>query len=116
MEGIRRVEWLPGGDGYFLMEEEKIDGENYFTFKKVNPKNGKESPLFKEKTVESLMSQYNSLTGKTAKGIPFRNFNYVLDNKSIYKQYRDNGIKASNGKYNWSLMDKKLNGIYSGIL
>jgi glycosyltransferase involved in cell wall biosynthesis len=40
----------------------------------------------------------------------------ILDNKTIYKQYRDNGIKASNGKYNWSLMDKKLNSIYSGIL
>ncbi len=40
----------------------------------------------------------------------------ILDNKKIYKQYRDNGIRASNGKYNWSLMEKKLNSIYSSIL
>ena len=40
----------------------------------------------------------------------------ILDNKSIYEKYRDNGLKASNEKYSWSLMAKKLNNIYSGII
>lgn len=39
----------------------------------------------------------------------------ILDNKSIYEEYRNNSLKASKEKYDWSLMDKKLIGIYSKI-
>ncbi len=40
----------------------------------------------------------------------------ILDNKSVYEKYRNNSLKASNEKYDWSLMEKKLNKIYSGIV
>ncbi len=40
----------------------------------------------------------------------------VLDDKAVYKQYSDNSKKAAKEKYSWSLMDKKLNDIYSSII
>ena len=40
----------------------------------------------------------------------------ILDNKSIYEEYQNNSLKASKEKYDWSLMDKKLIGIYLKIL
>jgi glycosyltransferase involved in cell wall biosynthesis len=40
----------------------------------------------------------------------------ILDNKIIYNQYRDNGKRAANKKYNWSLMENKLKDIYSNII
>jgi glycosyltransferase involved in cell wall biosynthesis len=40
----------------------------------------------------------------------------ILDNKSVYEKYKNNCLRASKEKYDWSLMDKKLNDIYSGIL
>jgi glycosyltransferase involved in cell wall biosynthesis len=40
----------------------------------------------------------------------------ILDNKSVYEKYKNNCLKASKEKYDWSLMDKKLNNIYSGVL
>ncbi|MCP4725437.1 MAG: prolyl oligopeptidase family serine peptidase [bacterium] len=83
-EGLRRVNWLPEGNGYFLRDSVNIEGERYYTYTKVNAKNGKESPLFKDKTVESLLSQYNSITGNSEKGIPFRQFDYIMDNKAIF--------------------------------
>jgi glycosyltransferase involved in cell wall biosynthesis len=39
----------------------------------------------------------------------------ILDNKSVYEKYKNNSLKASKEKYNWSLMDRKLNDIYSRI-
>jgi glycosyltransferase involved in cell wall biosynthesis len=40
----------------------------------------------------------------------------ILDNKSVYEKYRNNSLKVSKEKYDWSLMEKKLNEIYSGIV
>jgi glycosyltransferase involved in cell wall biosynthesis len=40
----------------------------------------------------------------------------ILDNKSIYEKYKNNSLKASKEKYDWNLMDRKLNDIYSKIL
>jgi glycosyltransferase involved in cell wall biosynthesis len=39
----------------------------------------------------------------------------ILDNKSVYEKYKNNSLKASKEKYYWSLMDRKLNDIYSRI-
>jgi glycosyltransferase involved in cell wall biosynthesis len=40
----------------------------------------------------------------------------ILDDKTVYRQFSDNGKRASREKYNWSLMEKKLIDIYSGII
>ena len=40
----------------------------------------------------------------------------ILENKSIYEEYKNNALKASNEKYDWNLMDRKLNDIYSRIV
>ena len=40
----------------------------------------------------------------------------ILDNKSVYEKYKNNSLKASNEKYDWNLMDQKLNDIYIKIL
>jgi len=40
----------------------------------------------------------------------------ILDNKSLYEKYKNNCLKASKVKYDWSLMDKKLKDIYSRIV
>ncbi len=100
-EGMSRVNWLPDGNGYFLRDSVKIDGENYYTYIRIDPKNGKESQLFKDNVIESLLSQYNGITGQNIKGLPFRTFDYVMDNNAIF-------FKVKKADFLFNLKDKSL--------
>jgi glycosyltransferase involved in cell wall biosynthesis len=40
----------------------------------------------------------------------------ILDNKTVYKKYSENGLRASREKYSWHLMDRKLAEIYSRLV
>ncbi len=71
-EGLRRVQWLPGGQAYYFQEKD--------TFKKVDPKTGETSPLFDE---AKIIAAYNRLTGKNITSLPFKNFSFIEKGRRI---------------------------------
>jgi dipeptidyl-peptidase 4 len=79
-EGSPRLTWLPADMGY--MESEP--GANGTDFFRVNPANGRRSPLFTDAQKQGIISGFNQLTGGSATGLPFTQFRFVMDNKAIF--------------------------------
>lgn len=72
--GVRSVEWLPNGNGYFVSEEDAATkATNFF---RVDPLTQKRAPLFDQTTQASLLRAYNDLTQQDAKSLPFKSFKY----------------------------------------
>jgi len=71
-QGLERVHWLPDGTGLYFKEDK--------TFKKIDIKTWEKQTLFDE---ETLISRYNSLTGKGLGKLPFENFEFIDKGKKI---------------------------------
>lgn len=80
-EGKSRLPWLPGDMGYMAMEP---DGNGGFEFFKVNPETEEKSPLFSTEQKTALIEQFNTLTGSSIAGYPFRDFEFVMNNQAIF--------------------------------
>ncbi|MFV1883292.1 MAG: DPP IV N-terminal domain-containing protein [Balneola sp.] len=79
-EGVYGLSWLPGDMGYFETE----NAGNGIKFYKVDPRTQKRTPLFDERTEKALISQYNNVTDSELTGLPFDDFEFVLDNEGIF--------------------------------
>ena len=87
--GNGRLTWLPEGKGY--LESEKNSQTGNRVFYKVNPKNKKRSLLFDKNTETNIINEYNTLTGGSESGFPFKTFNYLPENSGIrFKVGADN--------------------------
>ena len=71
-EGMRRIDWLPSGDAYYIYEDD--------TFKKVDAETGEKSSLFYD---TALVGAFNALTGKSVEKLPFRSFEFLDDGQTI---------------------------------
>ncbi|MBN2246725.1 MAG: DPP IV N-terminal domain-containing protein, partial [Candidatus Aminicenantes bacterium] len=71
-EGMRRIDWLPSGDAYYIYEDD--------TFKKVDAETGEKNSLFYD---AALIGAYNTLTGKSVEKLPFKQFTFLDDGKTI---------------------------------
>ncbi|KPK91839.1 hypothetical protein AMJ80_07050 [bacterium SM23_31] len=88
-EGSSRVTWLPEGMGYLESEADPETGVRVFY--KVDPIDQSRSPLFDKETEESIVSEYNRLTGKSESGLPFTSFRYFNGANGIRFSVRDTG-------------------------
>lgn len=79
-EGNARITWLPGNMGYMEVER----GSNGTEFFRVNPANGRRSPLFSDQIKQAIISGYNQAAGTSVSALPFNQFRYVMDNKAIF--------------------------------
>ena len=86
VEGNTRMAWLPGSMGY--LETERNDDETTEFFK-IDPKSEKRTPLFDANTQKALVDQYNKATGESVNGLPFSNFDFVMDNDAIFFTVKD---------------------------
>lgn len=80
--GMTLVTWLPEGQGWLEAETDKAAGTTIFY--KVNPRTQKKSRLFDPETETTIIAEYNKLTGKNVKGLPFPNFTYFPGNDGIF--------------------------------
>lgn len=80
-EGNARLTWLPGNMGY--LETERTDAGTTEFFR-VNPANGRRSALFTDAQKQAIIRNFNELSGGSVSGLPFAQFRFVMDNKSIF--------------------------------
>lgn len=88
-EGTSRVTWLPDGMGY--LESEVDTTTDIRLFYKVDPVDQSRSLLFDRETEESIVSEYNRLTGESESGLPFTSFRYIFDGNGIRFSVRGTG-------------------------
>jgi dipeptidyl-peptidase-4 len=96
--GTTRLQWLPGG-GYLESGPDSVRGGRAFF--RVDPGTGKRTPLFDEKTVNRITSEYTRLSGKETKGLPFTLFTWESNNTAI-------GFTAGGDRYAWQLASGTL--------
>lgn len=80
-DGDSRVDWLPNGMGYLTSEQDEVTKSTVFY--RVDPKTGNKSPLFDNKTLENVRQGYAKASGNEAQGLPFKQFDYVMDGAAI---------------------------------
>ena len=80
--GMTRVTWLPDGQGWLEAETDKASSATVFY--KVDPKTQKKTRLFLPEVEASIVAEYNTLTGKTASGLPFPTFSYLPDGSGLF--------------------------------
>jgi dipeptidyl-peptidase-4 len=86
MEGSPRLNWLPADMGYMESEQNSAGVTEFY---RVNPANGRRSPLFSDAQKQAIISGYNQATGETVNGLPFSQFRFVMDNKAIFFTVKD---------------------------
>ena len=90
--GTTRLPWLPGG-GYLESAPDSVRGGRAFF--RVDP-TGKRVPLFDDKTVTRIISEYTRLSGKETRGLPFTIFTWESNNSAI-------GFSAGGNRYAYQL-------------
>ncbi len=79
--GLRAVDWLPDGSGYFVSEEDAATkATNFF---RVDPVTQKRSPLFDQTTQQNILRSFNVGTQKQSTGLPFKSFEYVREGAAM---------------------------------
>jgi dipeptidyl-peptidase-4 len=80
-KGVSQVTWLPNGMGYLGRRRDSASGR--MTFMKVDPATGVETPLFDRNAESKLLAEYGRLTGSPADKLPFDDFKYEQQGRSI---------------------------------
>src|SRR5262245_20996235 len=96
--GTTRLQWLPGG-GYLESAPDSVRGGRAFF--RVDPGTGKRAPLFDDKTVSRIVSEFTRVSGKETKGLPFSTFTWESNNTAI-------GFQSGSDRYAYQLASGTL--------
>jgi len=76
--GRPQVEWLWGGRGYYASAPGTRAGHV-----QIDPRTDQATPLFDDRTLDALVSQYEEVTGTQVDRLPFSQFTFVNNGEAI---------------------------------
>ena len=79
--GTTRLQWLTSGSGYLESAADTARGGR--AFYRVDAATGRRAPVFDDATVSRIAAEYQRVTGRESKGLPFSQFSYELDGRAI---------------------------------
>jgi dipeptidyl-peptidase-4 len=79
--GTTRLQWLTAGSGYLESANDTVRGGRAFF--RVDPAGVRRSPLFDDAVVSRIAAEYQRVTGRESKGLPFSQFNYEWEGRAL---------------------------------